>query len=757
MLSENTENLDKLKKIFQEVCEVDSKSSSTYQEFLLKLHELIKHQYVSFSKMKKKSEENWGVFKEHIGFLEKSFERILLENEETKGQLENIRNLLDEKIYALTKKEDEIETLLTESKAREEEIEQLKNNIEKLVKQIENLKGSSGTLEEKEQGDGWEEELDEKTSLQTRELEESLRKVKNDYDDLKQRYEEIIRSNNSLQEELEKAQKELMEVLEQKEKKIDSLQLELEEKQGEILQLKLLLEQSNPEEQVKALNEELDKSKEIISKLEKRLAESIGKNEYSQLQQELEKIQGEFDNLRREYQDIQNELHSKDGIIKEGERRIEDLQIKLNNTPGKEELESLKKELEKRDKELESLRAIEKEYENIKLKYNEMLSDFSRLEKENNELLNTKKDLEEKIDILPTLEEWSNLQKEVIDKKDEINRLKEMIELEKHRTEILTKEKQELEVGLSSLREKILELETEVVDLQKSLSEAPNKADYEKIKNLSETIGKENELLKEEIQKLSLEKQEYNNSKYILEKEIEELKNKLENSPKIESVKSLERQISSLTTENKKLQQKIQVLMELKSLLSINDMDKMKDAIRNTFETIEQMEETLRVGVSEQEKVITAVSTIIKRKKKPSLGEILLEAEIIDEQQLEEALTIQKQTPMKHLGEVLVEKYSVSEYAIAQSLASQCDVPFLMLTEKDISRDAINAVPARIIRQHNCIPIRVTERILTVALTNPIDLVAIEDLEHASGKRVEVVVATPSDIKSLIEKLVPAS
>ncbi|MGC8738994.1 MAG: hypothetical protein ACP5UA_10185, partial [Candidatus Hydrogenedens sp.] len=246
-------------------------------------------------------------------------------------------------------------------------------------------------------------------------------------------------------------------------------------------------------------------------------------------------------------------------------------------------------------------------------------------------------------------------------------------------------------------------------------------------------------------------------AKQTLEREVEELKEKLKNAPKMENMRSLEKQLSAANTENKKLEQKIQELMQLRSVVSLDDINQMREIIKKTFESIDKIEETIRTGISEQEKVIHATSTILKRKRKPNLGEILLAAGIIDEHQLEEALKIQKQTPMKHLGDILVELGFVSEYAVAQSLACQCDVPFSILTEKDISSEAINAVPPRIMRQHNCIPMRVTERTLTVALTNPIDLVAIEDLEHASGKRVEVVVSTPTDIKNLLEKLVPVS
>ncbi len=758
MLGEHTENIEKLRKIFDEISEMDLKMTKTYQEFLLKLHTAIKHQYVSFSKTRKESEENWRALKEQISTWEKVFEKVVLENQESAEQLENMRSLLDEKIYALTTKEDELELLLAENRNKEEEIEKLKEDVKELHGQVEDLRKGIGVETENEIIN--KENLDvrkdeEERKLQIASLEGELQKIKQEYDELKRKYEEVVNTNNLLQEELEKGQKELGEVLEQKDKKIDLIQLELEEKQKENSQLKLLLEQSNPEEQVKSLNEELDQSRERISELEKKLTESIDKNEYEQIKQELEEIQGEVRRLEKEKQEIQKQLDLKDSVIREKESQIQELRNKLSSAPTKDEVEAIRKQLKEKEAEISILKEIKVEYDNLKLRYGKLHSDYSALENENRELLSTKKALEEKINILPTLEEWSNLQQEVINKKDEINKQNELIGKERNRAENLLKEKQELEIGISSLEEKLLALETEVVDLQKSLSEAPDKENYEKMEDALETVKRENDTFKKDIQKLFMEKQEYIATKQSLEKEIEELKEKLKNAPKVENLKSLEKQLSTVTAENKKLQQKYQELMGLKSIVSVDDINKIRETIKTIFENVDKIEESLRTGISEQEKVIHATSTILKKKKKPNLGEILLAAGIIDEQQLEEALNIQKQTPMKHLGDVLIELGFVSEYAVAQSLACQCDVPFSILTEKDISLEAMNAVPPRIMRQHNCIPIRVTERTLTVALTNPIDLVAIEDLEHASGKRVEVVVSTPSDIRNLLEKLVP--
>ncbi|MGC9053352.1 MAG: hypothetical protein ACP5KS_05650, partial [Candidatus Hydrogenedens sp.] len=361
MPDEYTENLDKLRKIFDEISEMDLKTTKSYQEFLLKLHTAIKHQYVNFSKTRKTAEDNWKSLKEQLSLWEKTFEKVLLEKQETAGQIESMRTLLDEKIYALTTKEDELETLLAENKSKEEEIEQLRNDVDELKKQIEDLKLTgvgSRDVDEIEKMISTDTEEDEKNKLQIVYLEENLNRVEKEKEELKQKYDELINSHNSLQEELERTQKELAEILQQKDKKIELIQVELEEKQRENLQLKTLLEQSNPEEQVKSLNEELEKNRETISELEKRLANSIAKSEYEQIKQELEKIQSEFKLLENKYQDMQEKWNAETQLIKEKELQIGELNQKLNNAPRREELESLKRQLEEKNAEINTLKEI---------------------------------------------------------------------------------------------------------------------------------------------------------------------------------------------------------------------------------------------------------------------------------------------------------------------------------------------------------------------------------------------------------------
>ncbi|HOV33398.1 MAG TPA: hypothetical protein PLX23_08555, partial [Candidatus Hydrogenedens sp.] len=198
----------------------------SYQEFLLKLHSAIKYQYVTCSNIKKEHEENWRLLQEQLDSWTKSFERILLEKNESTEQIENLRNLLDEKIYALTTKENELESVINENKAKEEEIEKLKESIERLSDQVDKIKEKSIEGEVEVIEDRIAVERNEEVTL----LEKEINRTKDEYEKLKQQFEEAnekynetLNSNLSLQEELEKIQRELVIVSEQKNKEVEQL------------------------------------------------------------------------------------------------------------------------------------------------------------------------------------------------------------------------------------------------------------------------------------------------------------------------------------------------------------------------------------------------------------------------------------------------------------------------------------------------------------------------------------------------------
>ncbi|MBI5094545.1 MAG: hypothetical protein HZB26_19190 [Candidatus Hydrogenedentes bacterium] len=143
--------------------------------------------------------------------------------------------------------------------------------------------------------------------------------------------------------------------------------------------------------------------------------------------------------------------------------------------------------------------------------------------------------------------------------------------------------------------------------------------------------------------------------------------------------------------------------------------------------------------------------------KKQQLGTLLLSAGHIDQEQLENALEEQRKSPQRHLGSLLVENGYVSEEIVAQALANQCKLDFVRLTAQNVDPSAAGLVTPRLVQLHTCIPIRATGDFLVLAMANPLDLIAIEDVERASGRTVEPVVATPSDVAAAVARVYPQS
>jgi len=133
------------------------------------------------------------------------------------------------------------------------------------------------------------------------------------------------------------------------------------------------------------------------------------------------------------------------------------------------------------------------------------------------------------------------------------------------------------------------------------------------------------------------------------------------------------------------------------------------------------------------------------------LGELLVERGIIDQRQLEKALALQKEKGGL-IGEILVELGFAKEEDIAQSLTAQYGFPFLPLSNYEINADVIDIVPARVARQYVLIPIDKIGNNLTLAMSNPLNIQAIEDVELLSGCNIQTFVSTSSDIKKAIEK-----
>jgi type IV pilus assembly protein PilB len=140
-----------------------------------------------------------------------------------------------------------------------------------------------------------------------------------------------------------------------------------------------------------------------------------------------------------------------------------------------------------------------------------------------------------------------------------------------------------------------------------------------------------------------------------------------------------------------------------------------------------------------------------KRINNKQLGELLLDQGIISQEQLKRALALQ-QDKGGLIGEVLVELGYVKEDDIAQSLTAQYGFPYLTLKNYDVSPEITSIIPAKLARHYLLVPIDKIGSNLTLAMSNPLNMQAIDDVELLSGCSVQAFVSTSSDIKRAIEK-----
>ena len=133
------------------------------------------------------------------------------------------------------------------------------------------------------------------------------------------------------------------------------------------------------------------------------------------------------------------------------------------------------------------------------------------------------------------------------------------------------------------------------------------------------------------------------------------------------------------------------------------------------------------------------------------IGQYLVNKGIITQKQLDEALQEQKSSG-EFVGVILVKKGYASEHIIAKSLSEELGLAFMDLSKYSIEASAIKLVPEEICRKYVAIPIYQAGKNLTVAMANPMDQKAIEEIRKVSNLNVRPVFSPISEIKDRIER-----
>lgn len=138
--------------------------------------------------------------------------------------------------------------------------------------------------------------------------------------------------------------------------------------------------------------------------------------------------------------------------------------------------------------------------------------------------------------------------------------------------------------------------------------------------------------------------------------------------------------------------------------------------------------------------------------KRRPLGMILVRSGVISQDQLETALREQRSSWHRHIGAILIDLGFADEISIARALAAQTKLPFVRLGNERIDRAAVALLSRQMAHHHSSIPIREELGKLVVAMANPLDLVALEDIQIATNRPLSPVVASVSDLRSALRE-----
>jgi len=133
------------------------------------------------------------------------------------------------------------------------------------------------------------------------------------------------------------------------------------------------------------------------------------------------------------------------------------------------------------------------------------------------------------------------------------------------------------------------------------------------------------------------------------------------------------------------------------------------------------------------------------------LGELLLREKRITPTQLQEALNHQKANGGK-LGMTLVKLGMVKDEEITALLSRQYGVPFINLAQFDIDASVLKLIPAETAQKYQIVPIGRSGATLTIAMTDPTNVFALDDIKFMTGYNVEPVVASETAVGDAILK-----
>ena len=136
------------------------------------------------------------------------------------------------------------------------------------------------------------------------------------------------------------------------------------------------------------------------------------------------------------------------------------------------------------------------------------------------------------------------------------------------------------------------------------------------------------------------------------------------------------------------------------------------------------------------------------------LGELLVNNNLISNEQLKQALAEQKTAGAQlRLGSILIRDSLISEADLTSFLSKQYGVPTINLADYDVDASVVKIIPVDVAHKYQIVPVNRAGSTLIIAMSDPSNIFAIDDIKFMTGYNVEVVVVAESSIKTAIDKL----
>ena len=147
------------------------------------------------------------------------------------------------------------------------------------------------------------------------------------------------------------------------------------------------------------------------------------------------------------------------------------------------------------------------------------------------------------------------------------------------------------------------------------------------------------------------------------------------------------------------------------------------------------------------------------RRERMRLGDILIKQNVLTEEQLKQALELQKGSGKK-IGEVLVDSGMITEEMIVRALQMQLGLKVVHLSGVVIPKEVRNLVSVSLLKKYQCIPFELdpyNANILHLAMADPMDMTAIDDISIVTNLQVEPYIATTREVLTAIDRCYGAS